>query len=29
MKLKIKTLFVKVSWNPQNAVVSAIWLAVR
>jgi hypothetical protein len=29
MKLKIKKLIVKVTWNPQKAVVSDIWLAVR
>ena len=29
MKLKIKKLFVKVTWKPQKAVASTIWLAVR
>ncbi|CAA9340588.1 hypothetical protein AVDCRST_MAG84-2339 [uncultured Microcoleus sp.] len=29
MKLKIKKLLVKVTWNPQKAVASPIWLAVR
>ena len=29
MKLKIKKLLLKVTWNPQKAVATAIWLAVR